>query len=105
ADTTINEEFNKGQPAGAPDIKRTFTKPEVMVHFKCDVHPWMRAYVGVVAHPFFTTSRDTGDFELPGLPPGEYVLEAWHERLGQQFLAVTVADGERVEVVFRFPAQ
>ena len=43
-----NDEFNKGQPSGSADLKKTFTKPDVMVKFKCDVHSWMSAYVGVL---------------------------------------------------------
>ncbi len=57
-----------------------FTAPEVMVRFKCDVHPWMASWVGVVAHPFFAVSDNAGKFDIKGLPPGTYTLEAWHEK-------------------------
>jgi plastocyanin len=99
---TVNEEFNKGQPSGSPDLKKTFTKPEVMVKFKCDVHPWMGAYVGVLEHPFYSTSGDDGTFSLKGLPAGEYEIVAWHEKYGEQTQKVKVGEGEAKTVDFKF---
>ena len=61
-----------------------------MVPFKCDVHRWMNAYVGVLDHPFYAvTSATMARFELKGLPPGTYTIEAWHETLGTQTQTVT----------------
>jgi plastocyanin len=101
---TVNEEFNKGQPSGSPDMKRTFTKPEVMVKFKCDVHPWMSAYVGVLDHPFYGVSGEDGAFSLKGLPAGEYEIVAWHEKYGEQTQKVKVGDGEAKTADFTFKA-
>ena len=53
-----------------------------MIPVKCNVHPWMRAYIGVVSHPFFAVTGDDGTFTIKGLPPGTYTLEAWHEKYG-----------------------
>ena len=53
-----------------------------MVPFKCDVHGWMNAYVGVLDHPYFAITGKDGKFELKTLPPGTYTIEAWHEKLG-----------------------
>jgi hypothetical protein len=88
-----NRAFNFGQPATVPPVTRTFDKPEIMVPMRCDVHSWMNAYVGVVAHPFFAVTKEDGSFEIKGLPPGTYTVEAWHERLGTQSQSVTV-DGK-----------
>ena len=76
-----NQDFNQGTPKKGSKLTRTFTVPEVMVRFKCDVHPWMAAYVGVVAHPYFAVTDAYGAFDIKGLPPGTYTLEAWHETL------------------------
>lgn len=62
----------------------TIAHPEVMVAIRCDVHPWMRAYLGVVDHPYFAVTAASGAFRMAGVPPGTYVLAAWHERLGAQ---------------------
>jgi hypothetical protein len=99
---TINEEFNKGQPSGSPDLKKTFTKPEVMVKFKCDVHPWMSAYVGVMDNPFYSVTGTDGTFALKGLPAGDYEIVAWHEKYGEQSQKVKVADGETKTIDFKF---
>jgi plastocyanin len=98
-----NREFNFGQPPKVPPAPRVFDKPEIMVPFRCDVHGWMNAYAGVVAHPFFAVTKQDGTFEIKGLPPGTYTIEAWHELLGPQTQSVTV-DGQapaKVSLVFR----
>ena len=83
-------------------IVKQFDKEEVMVRFKCNVHPWMVAWVGVVSHPFFAVTGEDGTFTLKGLPPGEYTLEAWHEKLGTQTQTVTVAPTETKDVAMTF---
>lgn len=89
---TQSKEFNLGMPIPGMKLKRNFDKPEVMVKFKCDVHPWMHAYIGVVDHPYYSVSGENGSFEIKDLPPGEYTLEAWHEKYGTQTQKVTVTD-------------
>jgi len=99
-----NSEFNTGQPVQGMKTTHTFTKREVMVPFKCDVHGWMNAYVGVLDHPYFAVTNDAGKFELNKLPAGTYTIEAWHEKLGAQTQSVTLADSEKKEVTFTFKA-
>jgi plastocyanin len=90
-----NNEFNHGQPRQGDRISEVFTVPEVMVRFKCDVHSWMAAWVGVVDHPYFAVTSENGAFELPNLPPGTYTIEAWHEKLGTKTAEVTIAPGQK----------
>ena len=97
-----NQEFNTGQPIQGMTFDRTFDAAEVMVPFQCDVHSWMNAYVGVVDHPFFAVSGDDGSFDISTLPPGDYVVEAWHEELGTQTQNVTVGEGATADVSFTF---
>ncbi len=89
-----NVEWNKSQAAGAGPIEQTFKKTELMIPVKCNLHPWMRAYVNVSDHPFFAVTGADGTFEIGGLPPGDYTLEAVHERLGNQEIQVTLGGGE-----------
>lgn len=101
----LNQEFNKGQAVAGMSYTHKFTKPEIMVKFKCDVHPWMFAYVGVVTHPFFDVTRQAGTFKLKGLPPGTYVIEAWHPKAGSLTNTVSVGENETKEVTFEFNAK
>jgi len=101
----INVPFNLAQPVQGMKSLKKFTKPEIMVKFKCNVHPWMNAYGGVLDHPFFGVSDDQGAVTIVGLPAGTYTLEAWHEVYGTQTQTVTVGDGEKKTVAFSFTAQ
>jgi plastocyanin len=77
----VNEGFNVGQPRKGMENTKTFTKPETFFPVGCDVHPWMRSYIAVFAHPFFTVTKDDGTFEIADVPPGEYEIEAQHPTL------------------------
>jgi len=75
-----NKEFNLAQPAGSPVLSKAFEKPEILVRMKCDVHPWMFAYIGVVEHPYFAVSDKDGNYKISGLPDGKYTIEAFHQK-------------------------
>jgi plastocyanin len=97
-----NRGFNVGMAMQRSRIRKFFSLPEVMIRMNCDVHSWMSAYVGVLDHPFFDVTGEEGSFTLTGLPPGEYVVQAWHERLGTQSVAVRLEEGEKKGVRFEF---
>ena len=99
--TRVNDEFNIGT-VEHQSISRTFSAPEVMVTFRCDVHRWMTAYAGVVRHPYFAVTGADGRFSMEGLPAGDYVVEAWHEKFGTRSVRVTVAPKETREIGFVF---
>ena len=99
-----NKEFNTGQPIQGMKTTHVFTAKEVMVPFKCDVHGWMNAWVGVLDHPFYAVTSADGSFSLKGLPPGTYTIEAWHEKLGTQTQTVTVGEKETKDLAFTFKA-
>lgn len=85
----LNRPFNLGQPEGGRRTK-FFTKPEMPVRFKCDVHPWMFAFLFVMEHPFFDTTNADGRFAIQGLPEGSHTVVAWHEVYGEQRQQVEV---------------
>jgi plastocyanin len=101
-----NKESNKAQMAKAPDLESTFSTPEIFVTYKCDVHPWMFAYVGVVEHPFFAVSGKDGMFQLKDVPDGKYVVEAIHRKAGRQTKEISVSNGksEAINFIFEIPA-
>jgi len=100
----MNREFNTGQPIEGMRTTHTFDQPEVMVPFKCDVHGWMNAYVGVLEHPYFAVTDNDGRFSIRTLPAGTYTIEAWHERLGAQEQMVTIGEKETRDIAFTFKA-
>jgi plastocyanin len=97
-----NAEFNIGQPFKGMETIKKFDTAETPVRFKCDVHKWMGAYTGVFNHPFFAVTNDQGVFEIKNLPPGNYVIEAWHEKYGPQTQNVTITGNETKTVDFNF---
>lgn len=98
----VNERFNVGTPVQGMEVTRVFRAAEVMVPVRCDMHPWMNAYIGVLDHPFFDVTGESGRFSITGLPPGTYVIEIWHERLGTQTHEVDVSAGEARDVTFTY---
>ena len=91
-----NREFNKGQPPGSSDTMK-FTTPEVAVKVKCDIHPWMGAWIGVVDHPFYAITDAAGKFEIKNLPPGKYTVGVWHEKLQAPDQEIEVKEGTKLE--------
>ena len=90
----INQEWNESQPPKGDPKTKSFAREEVLIPVKCNVHPWMRAYIGVVSHPFFAVTGEDGTFTIKGLPPGTYTLEAVHEKYGTKDVQITVAPKE-----------
>jgi hypothetical protein len=75
----LNQEWNQTQANGAPPIEKSFARAEVLIPVKCNQHPWMKAYIGVMRHPLFAVSSDTGAYEIKNVPPGKYTVVAWRE--------------------------
>jgi len=99
-----NLEWNVNQPPKADPIIRKFNQEEVMIPVKCNQHPWMKAYIGVLSHPFYAVTGKDGSFELKGVPPGEYTIGAWHEKYGEKTQKITVGAKESKTVDFTFKA-
>jgi plastocyanin len=100
-----NQEFNQGQPLKGLLMTKTFTAPEVMVRFVCNVHGWMRAWIGVMAHPYFAVTDADGAFKIPNLPPGTYTIGLWHETFGAQEQKVTIAEKQDATLSLSYAAK
>ena len=99
-----NKEFNFGQPVPGQVNEKSFDNAEVLVRFKCDVHPWMFAYVSVMEHPYFAVTDKDGNFKIEGVPAGDYVVEAVHLKAGKKEEKVTVGgDGKKVDFTLAVP--
>lgn len=99
-----NPPFNIAQTQTGQTADWQFDRSEVMIPVNCDVHGWMRSYVGVLSHPFFAVTGTDGGFTLAGVPPGTYTLTAWHERYGTMEQTVVVTTHETTPATFTFKA-
>lgn len=97
-----NRDWNQQQPPESPDLQRRFAKPEVMIPVKCNVHAWMKTYIGVLDHPFFTVTDQSGSFKFEGMSPGEYTVAAWHESFGETTQTIKVRESESASSNFVF---
>jgi plastocyanin len=97
-----NKEWNETQYMGASPIIKKFSLAEVMIPVKCNLHSWMRGYIGVLSHPYFAVTGADGTFAIKRLPPGEYELEAWHEKFGAKTLKVQVREKSESTGEFHF---
>jgi len=98
----VNTPFNIGMPIKGMTQTKTFSKPEGPFRVKCDVHPWMGAYIAVFNHPFFGVSDGQGQVQLRNLPAGTYTIQSWHEKYGPKFQQVIVGASDRKEIVFTY---
>ncbi len=98
----VNPEFNLAMPKFRKETTKTFEKAEFMFPIKCDVHPWMVAWVSVMEHPYFSVTKEDGQFTLDNLPAGTYEIEAWHEKLGTKKMSITLTGDETKEADFTF---
>ena len=97
----LNPQFNRAQPMKNMVMTETFSKDEIF-KVKCEVHPWMNAFIGVFDNPYFAVTGDDGSFTLKGVPPGEYTIEAWQEKYGAQTAKVKVEASGKVTVDFTY---
>ena len=100
----INKEFNFAQPSKGQVNEKSFDKPEVLVRMKCDVHPWMFAYIGVTDHPYYAVTDKSGSFKIPNLPAGKYTIEAYHLKAGAKSQEITVGADDKKTVDFELEA-
>jgi len=100
-----NREWNESQPPGASPIEKSFTREEIAIPVKCNVHPWMKAYMAVLSNPYFQVTDKDGKFDLKNLPPGTYTVVAWQELYGTSDpQTVTIGPKETKNVTFTFKA-
>ncbi|MCU1236022.1 MAG: hypothetical protein JWP63_3989 [Candidatus Solibacter sp.] len=97
-----NREWNQEQPPHAPDVEHRFARPEVMIPVKCNIHAWMHAWIGVVDHPYFAVTGPDGAFDWKNVPPGDYTISVWHEKLGTQEQKVHLAASGTAAVNFTY---
>lgn len=99
-----NPEKNLAQLPNGPELKFVYNNAEEFLRFKCDVHPWMFAYVSVMAHPYFDVSAADGTFAIKNVPDGKYTVAIKHRKAGTAEQSVEVKGGN-VTVNFTLEAK
>ena len=94
----VNDAYNRAFAGKGVTHETTFAAPEVMIPMRCDMHAWMTGWIGVTAHPFFKVTGADGAFAFEGLPPGELVLEVWHETLARVQRRISLKAKESVKL-------
>jgi len=102
ANPKLNSEWNRTVMSGGAPFTKTIEIPELAIPFKDNQHPWEKAYVSVMTHPFFGVSDSLGRVKISGLPAGHYTIVAWHERLGEKMIDVDLLPGDLREITFQF---
>jgi len=100
-----NETIDVSMGPRGQAITKQFARPELMIPVRCNNHPWMNAFINVSATPFFAVSDADGHFVLRGLPPGDYMLGAVQEKLGERDVHVTVNPNQTVNAAWDFSAK
>jgi len=97
-----NKDWNQSQPESSQPLEKKFATPEVLIPVRDNQHPWQKAYVSILSHPFFAVSARNGSYQIAGLPPGQYTVVAWHERFGEQRAEISVGVSEQKNLDFTF---
>jgi hypothetical protein len=80
-------------------------KEPAQIEVVSDRHPWTRAWIAVLDHPYYAQTAASGTFSIEGVPAGRYLVRAWHPALGVADDSVTVPAGQQVSVAFRIRAK
>ena len=95
----VNSAFNMAQPKFKKNMDVKIDKPET-IEVKCDVHSWMHGWLVATPTPYVAVTDNSGNFKLTDVPPGNYTMEVWHEKLGKNTQKVTVKAKEDAKVSF-----
>jgi hypothetical protein len=98
------DEFNFAQVTKGQVNEKSFAQSEVLLRMKCDVHPWMFAYMGVVDHPYFAVTDKDGSFKIANVPAGKYTVEAFHLKAGKKQQEITLTGDEKKALSFELEA-
>jgi plastocyanin len=97
-----NQAVDISQPPKQGQDERTFRAAELMIPVRCNIHPWMQAFINVAPNPFFAVSDASGRFVIKGLPPGTYTVVADQEQLGEKTATVSVGGKQTVTQDFTY---
>jgi len=74
-----------------------------LVQVFCHIHSDMSAVIMVLDNPLFAVPNLRGHYVIEGVPPGEYRVVAWHERIKPISDRVRVTAGQTATLDFTIP--
>ena len=87
-------------------IEKVFTGKRLRharaVVLTCDRHDFMENWLYLAHNPYYAISDEAGHFGIDRVPPGDYIIVAWHPVLGMQEKRVTIAPHSRLAADFEF---
>ena len=98
--STVNPSQNQAQPKFKPKIQLKVEKPETIA-IKCDVHGWMSGYWVATETPYVAVTAADGSFKIADLPPGDYDVELWQEKLGKAMQKASIKPKEETKVAWK----
>jgi len=98
--STVNPSQNQAQPKFKQKIQIKVEKPEWPINVKCDVHGWMSGYWISEEHPYVAVTDANGMFKIADLPPGDYQVELWQEKLGKKTVPASIKAKEETKVAW-----
>jgi len=98
--STVNPSQNQAQPKFKQKIQIKVEKPEWPINVKCDVHGWMSGYWISEEHPYVAVTDANGAFKIADLPPGDYQVELWQEKLGKKTMPASIKAKEETKVAW-----
>jgi plastocyanin len=102
--STANPSQNQAQPKFKPKIQIKVEKPETIA-IKCDVHGWMSGYWVATDTPYVAKTDASGAFKITDLPPGDYDVELWQEKLGKVTQKASIKAKEETKVAWKMAAK
>jgi plastocyanin len=101
-DPSKKYDFDQAQPSAGMTLNVPLKSEEIMLHVKCNVHPWMSGYIGIAGNPYYALSDESGKFTIKNVPAGKQTIEVWHEVYGPLTQTVDVKAGGTVTVDFTY---
>jgi plastocyanin len=90
--------FNVALPTAGARTRKTLTRPGLF-DVRCDMHPWMRAWVFVPPDAHHAVLWRPGEVTLEGIEPGRYRLRVWQPARGESARSLSLASGQTLSLV------
>lgn len=85
--------FNVALPERGVTVRKVL-RGDGMFDVRCDMHPWMKAWVFVSPSPYYAVVREPTTVTFAGLAPGAYLLHLWQQDRPESIRPLELGAGE-----------